>query len=166
MSDDPDPTDDAPDAEALAMDDVEADADFLEGRDPGEYPSVLRVTVEPEAKHREETLDRLQRWEAGEDVPHVINFERPSDLRALLTDRRVELLRAIMTHAPESIRGLADHVERDVKSVHEDLQVLAEYDVVHFEAEGRSKRPVVPYDTIEVSLEISRPETSDDVAPA
>lgn len=163
------PTPNAPDdtdAEKIVMDTAEAEADFLDGRDPEDYPSVLRITSEPDDAHRQDALDRLQRWEAGEDVPHVINFQNPSDLRALLTDRRVELLRSIMTSRPDSIRQLADRLGRDVKTVHNDLQVLAEYDVVHFEQAGRAKRPFVPYDTIEVNLEISTPRPADDTAPA
>ncbi|GAA0277660.1 HVO_A0114 family putative DNA-binding protein [Halobacterium noricense] len=152
--------------EEIVMDDVEAEAGFLEDRDPEDYPSVLRITSDPEEAHRQDALDRLDRWKAGEEVPHVINFENPSDLRALLTDRRVELLRSIMTDRPDSIRQLAERLDRDVKSVHDDLQVLADYDIVHFEQAGRAKRPFVPYDSIEVSLEISTPTSADDVAPA
>jgi len=154
------------DGRAIAMADVEADAGYLEDRDPADYPPVLRITSEPEDTHRQNALDRLERWEDGETVPHVINFESPSDLRALLTDRRIELLRSVMADRPASIRRLAERLDRDVKSVHEDLGTLAEYDVVHFEREGRAKRPFVPYDTIAVSLEISTSEPTDDVAPA
>jgi len=96
----------------------------------------------------------------------VINFQNPSDLRALLTDRRIELLRSIMTKRPDSIRQLAERVDRDIKSVHDDLQVLVEYDIVHFEQSGRAKRPFVPYDSIEINLEISTPRSADDAAPA
>lgn len=168
--DDTDTTDDATSTdsgtEGVVMDDAEAEAGFLENRTPEEYPSVLRITSDSEQTHRQDALDRLDRWEAGEDVPHVVNFQRPSDLRALLTDRRVELLRSIMAERPESIRQLAARLDRDVKSVHDDLQVLAEYDIVHFEQAGRAKRPFVPYESIEVSLEISAPHPSDDAAPA
>ncbi|QAU14539.1 transcriptional regulator (plasmid) [Halorubrum sp. BOL3-1] len=166
----PDDTDDInstdPGDEEIVMDDVEAEAGFLEDRDLEDYPSVLRITSDSEQAHRQEALDRLDRWEAGEEVPHVINFQNPSDLRALLTDRRVELLRSIMAERPDSIRQLADRLDRDVKTVHDDLQVLAEYDIVHFEQAGRAKRAFVPYDTIEVSLEISTPHSADDAAPA
>lgn len=155
---------DSTDSTAIAMDDIEAEAGFLEDCDPENYPSVLRLTSESEAAHRQGALDRLERWQAGEDVPHVINFENPSDLRALLTDRRIELLRSIMTERPESIRQLADRVGRDVKTVHDDLQVLAQYDIVRFEQAGRAKRPFVPYETIEVSLEISPLRPADDTA--
>ncbi|CCQ33080.1 hypothetical protein HLRTI_002998 [Halorhabdus tiamatea SARL4B] len=169
-SDTPDDTDDGTttdsETEEIVMNDVEAEADFLEDRDPADYPSVLRVTSESEEAHRQDALDRLDRWEAGEAVPHVINFQHPSDLRALLTDRRVELLRSIMTARPDSIRQLAERLGRDVKSVHTDLQVLADYDIVHFEQAGRAKRPFVPYDSIEISLEISTPAAADDTVPA
>jgi len=150
----------------IVMDDTEAEAGFLEDRDLEDYPSVLRITSDSEQAHRQEALDRLDRWEAGEEVPHVINFQNPSDLRALLTDRRVELLRSIMAERPDSIRQLADRLDRDVKTVHDDLQVLAEYDIVHFEQAGRAKRAFVPYDSIEVSLEITTPHSADDAAPA
>ena len=166
----PDDTDDVnstdSENEEIVMDDVEAEAGFLEDRDPEDYPSVLRITSDSDEAHRQDALDRLDRWEAGEEVPHVINFQNPSDLRALLTDRRVELLRSIMTARPDSIRQLAERLGRDVKSVHDDLQVLADYDIVHFEQAGRAKRPFVPYDSIEVSLEISTPPSADDAAPA
>lgn len=128
---------------------------FLEDRHPDQYPPTLRITSRPERVHRRDALDRAERWEAGEAVPHVVNFQDPSDLRALLTDRRIELLRSVMAESPESIRALADRLDRDVKSVHGDLQVLAEYDVIRFEEDGRAKRPIVPYDTIEVALEIT-----------
>ncbi len=124
------------------------------------------LTADSEAAHRRDALDRLDRWEAGEPVPRVINFQNPSDLRALLTDRRVELLRSVMAKRPDSIRGLADRLGRDVKSVHDDLGVLGEYDIVQFERDGRAKRPFVPYETIEVRLDISAPNSVDDVASA
>lgn len=152
--------------EEIVMNNIEADADFLKDHDPEDYPSILRITSDSEEAHRQDALDRIERWEAGEEVPHVINFQNPSDLRALLTDRRVELLRSIMTKQPDSIRQLAERLERDVKTIHNDLQILAEYDIVHFEQAGRAKRPFVPYDTIEVNLEISTPNSTDDAAPA
>ncbi|ELZ09942.1 hypothetical protein C479_10225 [Halovivax asiaticus JCM 14624] len=145
---------------------LDAESAFLEDRDPEAYPPVLRITSDSDERHRREALDRLERWESGESVPHVINFEKPSDLRSLLTDRRLDLLRSVMGDRPASIRRLAERVDRDVKSVHDDLQILAEYDIVHFEQDGRAKRPFVPYETIEVSLEISAASSADGAAPA
>jgi len=154
------------DGDEIVMDDTESEAGFLDDLDPRNYPDVLRLTSEPDETHRQAALDRLDRWNAGEAVPHVVNFENHSDLRALLTDRRIELLQSVMAEQPDSIRRLADRLDRDVKSVHDDLNVLTEYDIVHFEQAGRAKRPFVPYDSIEVTLEISMPNPTDDTATA
>ena len=162
---DADDTADSTDDDTIAIARREAEAGFLEDRDPEAYPSVLRITSEPDDEHRRDALDRLERFEAGEAVPHVLNVQNPSDLRALLTDRRLELLRSVMSERPDSIRQLAERVDRDVKSVHDDLQILADYDIVHFEQAGRAKRPFVPYDSIQVRLEISTPSPADDTAP-
>lgn len=162
-TDAPDERTDA-DSKQIAMDAEEAEAALLADRDPEDYPTVLHITSKPDDEHRQDALDRLARWEAGESVPHVVNFQDPSDLRALLTDRRIELLRSVVADPPASIRALADRLGRDVKTVHEDLGVLSEYDVVLFEQDGRAKRPLVPYDTIRVSLEISAPDVTEDAA--
>ena len=150
--------------ETTAEIDTETEAGFLEDVSAADQPSTLRITARSSEAHKRDAIERAERWEAGEEVPRVINFQNPSDLRALLTDRRVELLQSVMSETAGSIRQLADRVDRDVKSVHDDLQVLADYDIVTFEQDGRAKRPFVPYEQIEVSLEISPPEPSDDTA--
>jgi len=150
--------------ETTAEIDTETEAGFLEDVSAADQPSTLRITARSSEAHKRDAIERAERWEAGEEVPRVINFQNPSDLRALLTDRRVELLQSVMSETAGSIRQLADRVDRDVKSVHDDLQVLADYDIVNFEQDGRAKRPFVPYEQIEVSLEISPPEPSDDTA--
>ena len=146
------------------IDKAETEAGFLEDLSPADQPSTLMITARSVEAHNRDAIERAERWEAGEEVPRVINFQNPSDLRALLTDRRVELLQSVMAETAGSIRQLAERVDRDVKSVHDDLQVLADYDIVQFEQDGRAKRPFVPYEQIEVSLEISTPEPSDDTA--
>lgn len=130
------------------------------------YPDVLRFTAMPEEQYREETLERVERFENGEAVPHVVNFEAPSDLRSLLTERRIELLNSVLAEQPPSIRGLAERLDRDVKAVHDDLVTLADYGAIRFEEDGRAKRPIVPYETIEISLTLTRPDRPEDVASA
>ena len=172
MADTPDDNDDVDSSvtdstdNSIEIDEHETEAGFLADVAPADYPSVLRLTSQSFEEHRQNAVERAERWEAGEEVPRVVNFQNPSDLRALLTDRRVELLRSLMAEPADSIRQLAERVDRDVKSVHDDLGVLAEYDIVHFEQDGRAKQPFVPYERIEVSLEISTPQTGDDTAAA
>lgn len=142
--------------------------EFTPGPDEVEYPSILRITALPAERAQAAAIDRAERWEHGDAVPHVVNFEDRARLRELLTDRRMELLEAVMEQPPESIRALAARLERDVHDVHDDLHLLAEYDIVHFEEDGRAKKPYVPYDTVRIEVEFGRSsdEGSETIASA
>lgn len=136
--------------------------------DPGEveYPSTLRITALPAEQVQAGILDRAERWEQGESVPHVVNFEDRARLRELLTDRRMELLEAVMDDPPESIRALAARLDRDVHDVHDDLHLLADYEIIHFREEGRAKQPYVPYETVRVEVEFGTPSEEHSESPA
>jgi predicted transcriptional regulator len=69
---------------------------------------------------------------------------------AVLTEKRRELLTAIATAEPESMRALARHVDRDISIVSRDLDVLSAAELVDFEADGRAKRPVLAHETVVV----------------
>ena len=127
--------------------------------DPSEvgYPSTLRITSLPAEQAQAAAVKRAEQWEQGEEVPHVVNFEDRARLRQLLTDRRMELLETVMEQPPESIRALAGRLNRDVHDVHDDLHLLAEYDIIHFEEDGRTKKPYVPYDTVRIEVEFGLP---------
>jgi len=131
--------------------------EFTPDPDEVEYPSTLRITSLPAEQAQAAAIERAERWEDGEGVPHVVNFEDRARLRELLTDRRMELLEAVMERSPESIRALADRLDRDVRDVHDDLQLLAEYGIIYFEENGRAKQPYVPYDTVRVEVEFGLP---------
>ncbi|MEF8826783.1 MAG: transcriptional regulator [Halapricum sp.] len=142
--------------------------EFTPDPDEVEYPSTLRITSLPAAQTQAAAIQRAERWEQGEAVPHLVNFEERARLRQLLTDRRMELLETVMEDPPESIRALADRLDRDVHDVHDDLHLLAEYDIVHFEEDGRAKQPYVPYDTVRIEVEFGLPrgEESESAASA
>lgn len=120
-----------------------------------EYPTTLRLTSQPFADATADTLDRLDRWAEGEAVPHVVNFQDPSRLQRVLTSRRLELIRSLMDESAESIRDLADRLDRDIRQVHDDIQLLSEYRIVHLEESGGAKQPFVPYETIQIDIELS-----------
>jgi predicted transcriptional regulator len=121
-----------------------------------EYPSTLCITSKPFEEHKESALDRASRWEEGEEVPHVVNFQDASRLQRILTPRRLELVRSLMDAPAESMRALADRLDRDVRQVHDDLQILSEYRIVHFHEEGGAKKPHVPYDTVKIEVELTK----------
>ena len=133
-----------------------------------EYPSTLRITSKPFEEHKECTLDRAERWERGEEVPHVVNFQDASRLQRVLTPRRLDLVRSLMDEPAESIRALADRLDRDVRQVHDDLGILSEYRIVHFHEEGSAKKPHVPYETVKIEVELTRSpgETSESTESA
>lgn len=142
--------------------------EFTPGPEEVDYPSTLRITALPAEQAQAAALERAEQWENGEEVPHVVNFEDRAQLRELLTDRRMELLEEVMERPPESIRALADRLDRDVHDVHDDLYLLADYDIVHFEEAGRAKKPYVPYDTVRLEVEfgLSRDGGADSQASA
>lgn len=121
-----------------------------------EYPSILRITSKPFEENKKSTLDEIERWEEGKEVPHVVNFQDASRLQRVLTPRRLELVESLMNGSADSIRSLADRLDRDVRQVHDDLQVLGDYRIVHFHEEGGAKKPFVPYDTIKIEVELTK----------
>lgn len=123
---------------------------------PDHRPDVLRITVTPDDQATDASHERRRRARDGEDVPRVISFGSHSQLRGLLTPRRVELIEAVMADAPESIADLAERIDRGYSQVHEDLETLADYGVVDFAREGRARRPFVPYERIEYGGTITR----------
>ena len=142
--------------------------EFTPNPEDAKYPSTLRITTLPAEQAQRAAIKRAEQWEQGEEVPHVINFENRARLRELLTDRRIELLEVVMEDPPESIRALAIRLDRDVHDVHDDLYLMADYDIIHFKSEGRAKKPYVPYDTVRIEVEFgrSRGEESESAASA
>lgn len=122
----------------------------------------LKITVGDVDELAERTRARLETVEAGTDpedldaVQPELRFGSYSELFDLLSQQRIELLGAIATHGPESIRGAADLVERDYKTVHRQLSELAELGVVEWTdaTPGTAKKPQFPYDGLEIDIEL------------
>lgn len=113
-----------------------------------------------------EMRNAIRAMERGEDVEekHVLVLDDEADLQRLLSPTNLELLRALREHEPESMRAAAAIVGRDYKDVHRNLTELETLNVIEFEQEGRSKRPVVRFD--EIDVEVSLHTSGTDVAPA
>lgn len=139
-------------------------------RDPRDrpHPNVLRVTVEPFESMRAETRDAVEAVSEGETQPAVVSFATVGELRKLLTDRRIELLRALLATdgAVESISALAETLDRDYRPVHDDVSLLADYGVVFMIEDGQSKRPYLPYERIHLDVELVGGLPGEEHAPA
>jgi len=66
----------------------------------------------------------------------------------------IELLRTVAREEPTSIREAARLVDRDVRQVHDNLWKLGTLDLVAFDRGGRSHRPVVDYERIELEIDV------------
>lgn len=130
------------------------------------YPDTLRVTSRPFEEYSADTLDRIERWEDGENTPHVVNFQDASRLQRILTPRRLDLVQSLLDESAESIRALADRLDRDVRQVHEDAHLLADYRIVHLREEGGAKRPFVPYETVRIEVELTTSADDSSESPA
>ena len=132
------------------------------------HPSVLRVTVESFDTMREETLDAIDAVSEGEEQPAVVSFSTVGELRKILTDRRLELLQALMATegAAESISALAEALDRDYRTVHDDVSLLADYGLLFIVEDGQAKRPFLPYERIHLDVELVGRPSSEEPAPA
>jgi predicted transcriptional regulator len=110
---------------------------------------VVRAFDDPaEAIH--ESVKALEQ----RDGEHAVSVAAARDL---LTDHRVQLLRAIRKDQPDSVAALARIVGRPPESVKADLDALARVGVVTLEspsAKSQVRVPRVAYDRVEIRLEL------------
>ncbi|POG54147.1 HVO_A0114 family putative DNA-binding protein [Haloferax marisrubri] len=113
---------------------------------------------------------QLAALEAGDEPEplYEVVLQREEDLQRLLSARNVQLLQTIAREEPQSIREAARLVGRDVRQVHDNLSELETLGLVEFEQVGRSKKPTVWYDDINIELPVAITDTEpvDDSAKA
>lgn len=96
-----------------------------------------------------------------------MDVESYADLSRLFSAANLELIEAIATADPASMRETAALVDRDFKEVHRNLTELETLGVVELRQEGRAKRPVVPFDDIEAAIDFVDPgDDGDEERPA
>ncbi|EMA10233.1 transcriptional regulator [Haloarcula marismortui] len=131
--------------------------------------NTLIVTVESISAVQQRTAEAFEQALGDgvpeEDAPRRLSFENTDQLAQVFTPRAIDLLQAIAQEEPASIREATRLVNRDIKQVSENLERLEEYGIVEFVNEGRAKRPVVPYDEIDIQLPL-RETIEGDTAPA
>jgi len=116
------------------------------------YPETLRITVGSVETAFEATTAQRKSDDPSETAVRV--FDSLAEVWELLTDRRLEIMRSIMTAPPDSISDLADRLGRNYSDVHSDVAVLADHDIVYFDTAGRAKRPVIPYECVRIDIEV------------
>ena len=89
-------------------------------------------------KSAERFIDAWERAERGELVePEThVTFESWAGLAAVLSPKRVELLRHVHRHPAATVAELARTLERDYKRVREDVEELAAAGLIERDAAG------------------------------
>ena len=83
----------------------------------------------------------------------TLNFESPGAFFGRLTERRWALVAALQGQGAMAVRELARRAGRDVKRVHEDVQVLAELGLVERDEAGGV---VCPYVDVHIDMHVHR----------
>ncbi len=81
-------------------------------------------------------------WKTGKYGGEHFEFESPAALFQAITPKRWELIEALQTTGPLSLRALARHLGRDVKRVHEDVHRLIEIGLIEKTEDGKL---VIPF---------------------
>ena len=124
--------------------------------------STLVVTVKTSSEYHDDVTDGIEALERGDTVDSTptLSFTSYDDLMETLTPRVLDLIEAIRREEPASINETARVVDRDVKNVHEELSRLAQLGIIFFEEDSQSKRPIVWFDELVISLPFD-PEAGD-----
>lgn len=122
----------------------------------------IRVLVKPWKDVWKKETRVARRLDRGEKEPlsgqETLYFTSIDELRQVLTDKRIELLRLIHAEKPRSIKELATLARRDFKNVNSDVHLLGRLGLLNLAEEkvepGRRGRkpPRVSYAAVSVEI--------------
>ncbi len=126
----------------------------------------LNIGVRTSAERSRALRDAIRRVARGDRAPKEggLYFETVAELRKILTEKRLELLLAIARHRPASVNELAGLLKRDYKNVSSDITLLERLGLVKLSSKGgkgRAQTPTVPYDEIQVTIDLRQPRAAD-----
>lgn len=132
-----------------------------EEKDEEDRGSTLTIETRTWTEAKEKALEKARRFDQGEETGETsVVFVDPADVQRILTPKRMEMIETLMSEEAEvevgSIRELAEVLDRNPSEVHDDVHTLEEYGIVELRDEGRAKKPVVPYDDININVSLSR----------
>lgn len=98
-------------------------------------------------------IDAWHKAESGEvaEAEVHLNFEDLSQLLAVLTPKRLELLKAVRLQGPLSVHALAKQLGRNYKNVHADVRALEEVGLILPTEDGQL---IAPWDVIDAHLNL------------
>lgn len=119
----------------------------------------IKIGVKSWEENKKELGEVFRRTTKGKSPPSedTLYFQDVATFRRCLPPQRLELLWVTAEKHPKSVRELASLLRRKAKSVSHDLAYLASIGLIEFRARGACKSPkapVVPYDRVDLSVEL------------
>lgn len=111
-----------------------------------------KIVIKSREEFNAASLDFARRLDRGEKVTPMKGeyFESLEAVRNFLTEKRLELWRAIRDQDPMSLTNLAKLVNRDYKDVHQDVSILVEIGLVDLrKPKGAKTRALKPYSLVD-----------------
>ena len=117
----------------------------------------MGTTVENEAMPRSDGFRKFLDDDRIELIKRLIEDNEDKSIhvlpkevaREVLTEKRMEIITVLRENEISSKRDLARELDRDIKNVSNDLDILWKYSVIDYEdGEGTSKIPVLAADEI------------------
>ena len=115
----------------------------------------IEISVINPKDEQQALLEWAARVDAGEEMAEAksrLSFSSYAQLHAVLTDKRMSLLEYVAQHEGLSIRQLAAQLGRDYRNVYDDVQMLAELELIEKRASGL----FAPYDDINIHKTLRR----------
>lgn len=111
----------------------------------------IHISVEDANCGFERFVEAWHNSEAGEieQAEMHLGFGDFAMLAAVLSPKRLELMKILRQHGPLSVRALSKQLERDDKNIHADVSALEEVNLIHRTEEGLL---VVPWDVIDAHV--------------
>jgi len=113
----------------------------------------IHIGTEDADRGFERFVDAWERAERGElkETEIHLNFEDLSMLLAIMTPKRLEILKTLRQHGPQSVRALAKQLGRDYKNVHVDTGALEDAGLLERTASGEL---MAPWDVIDAHVSL------------
>ncbi|MFB6100440.1 MAG: hypothetical protein ABEK16_04155 [Candidatus Nanohalobium sp.] len=131
----------------MKIEDMPLEPEELKGKD-------LVITSLPD-EEAAESMEGLKNA-LEKDEPYITKNIRPEHLRKLMTPKRRELTEFVKEERPSSISETAEELDRGLREVDQDLKLLERMGILYFEKEGRARKPVIPFENIDIQYRYLR----------
>jgi len=117
--------------------------------------AVIQIRRDQDAKAALSAMGEnfVKAWNSGKasDPIATFTFSSPAQLFTVLSPKRWELIEHLQKIGPQSVRGLARSLERDVKRVHEDVTSLIDWGIIERTEDGKV---CVPFDVVHADFDL------------